>query len=105
MKAWLSGVARVDFGGNGAGAPVAVGYCNQDRIEIATVPSSYPTSPQLTVEKGTRYVTVACDSRVFVYAGPSSANAATRQARAQAVPGDWTCCVNEGDVVHVWLAA
>lgn len=105
MKLSISAHARVDFGGAGAGAEVVAGFASQDRLDLATLPATFPTEAQLTVDENTRYLSFSPDSgRYRFYAGPSQPTAAVKQARALVVEGQYTVYVQQGDVVHVWAA-
>jgi|GEM_PF-2465397 len=78
------------------------GFCAQDRVDIATVPASYSSTPALTVAAGVRYLTIETDAKIKVYAGPPATDA-VKQARAVVTSGYLPAEVDPGDVVHIWL--
>lgn len=77
-----------------------------NRVDIATVPTSFNATPDLTIAAGTRYVEVEflSGSFMFVYVGPAAANDAAKQAQARKITSSRAYAVSPGWVVHVWTA-
>lgn len=81
------------------------GVCSQDRKDIAAVPASMATEPDLVVTDPTRFLTIATDGKLKVYAGDPNLSATDKGKRAF-VMTDFIAVggLKAGDVVHVWLA-
>lgn len=95
--AYISAFDNVDYDGFGRGAQCFDGFCSQDRVTV-TATTSFPGSPQMTVQTGTNYVAVYLSAPGLVYAGPAPFVAN----RAQALPaGWWPMTVNAGDVLFI----
>ncbi|ADK99375.1 hypothetical protein [Brevundimonas subvibrioides] len=106
--AHLNFAARLNQGTVGVEAQCFPGVGAQDRVDIASVPASQPTSPQAVVATGVRYVEVITDAKVKVYAGAEAtgaddtAKAAVRAARAMVIDTARAFEVAAGHVIYVW---
>lgn len=85
--------------------PVFDGTCSQDRVDIGTVPTSFSSTPAVTISADTKFVQIVSDSKIKVYCGSSAASDAVKQARAFVMTaGTIALATNPTQVLHIWTA-
>lgn len=102
---------NLDFGGAGRGAQCFEGFTTQPRVDVEGNAGSgyraFSPTPDLTVGEATHYVHAYAGLPSYLYVGPSSVDAAGRQATAVVLLStgygyNRLVTAKEGDVVHLW---